>query len=227
VRQRGLDERGRRLVVLDVDSTLIEQEVINLLARFAGAEAEVARITEEAMAGRLDFAQSLSHRVRLLAGLPERVLADVTAQIQLTPGADVLVRTLLQLGDRVALVSGGFHQVIDPLARDLGVTEVHANTLEVCDGHLTGRTTGTLVDRGGKARVLREVASRCGIPLRRTVAVGDGANDLDMLEAAGLGIAFNAAPAVAARADAAIHLRRLDSVLFLLGIRSEEVAELA
>lgn len=225
VRPRGLDERGRRLVVLDVDSTLIEQEVINLLAECAGVQADVARITEDAMAGRLDFATSLHHRVSLLAGLPEAVLAEVTAAVRWTPGARTLIRTLQRLDDRVALVSGGFHDVVDPLARDLGVVDVRANRLEITDGRLTGRVIGPVIDRRGKADALRSLAALHAIPLIRTVAVGDGANDLDMLEAAGLGIAFNAAPTVAARADAAIHLRRLDSVLFLLGIGSDEVAD--
>lgn len=221
----GLARRGRRLVVMDVDSTLIQDEVIELLARHAGREAEVAAVTERAMAGELDFAQSLHARVATLAGLEIAVLDEVRAAVRLSPGARTLVRTLKRLGFTVALVSGGFIEVVQPIADELGVHHARANTLEIEDGRLTGRVTGEVVDRAGKARALREFAAAAGLPLARTVAIGDGANDLDMLEVAGLGIAFNAKPVVREQADTSVNVPYLDAVLHLLGITREEIEE--
>ncbi|NYJ74725.1 phosphoserine phosphatase SerB [Allobranchiibius huperziae] len=219
----GLDRRGRRLLVMDVDSTLIQDEVIELLARHAGVEAQVAAVTERAMRGELDFAESLHERVATLAGLPESVLADVRRDVRLTPGAATLVRTVKRLGFTVAVVSGGFIEIVGPLAAELGIDHAHANTLEIRDGHLTGRVTGQVVDRAEKARALRRFAHAAGLPLSRTVAVGDGANDLDMLAIAGLGIAFNAKPVVRAEAHASVSVPYLDAVLYLLGISRDEI----
>jgi phosphoserine phosphatase len=221
----GLVRRGRRLVVLDVDSTLIQDEVIELLAAEAGRAAEVAAITDRAMRGELDFAASLHERVACLAGLPASVLDDVRAAVRLTPGARTLCRTLRRLGFTLAVVSGGFAEVVAPLAAELDIQHVHANQLELRDGFLTGRVAGQVVDRAGKAAALRRFADAEGLPLARTVAIGDGANDLDMLAEAGLGIAFNAKPVVRARADAAVNVPYLDAVLYLLGIPRSEVEE--
>ncbi len=223
VQRSDLDLHGQRLVVMDVDSTLIRDEVIELIAAHAGCEDEVAAVTAAAMAGDLDFAQSLVARTALLAGLPVETLEEVRAEVRFTPGARTLVRTLHGLGYRVALVSGGFAEVVEPLASELGVRHVRANRLEVADGRLTGRLAGPIVDRPGKATALRDFAAELGIPMRRTVAIGDGANDLDMLAAAGLGIAFNAKPIVRAHADASVNVPYLDSVLYLLGFSREEV----
>ena len=221
----GLARRGRRLVVMDVDSTLIQDEVIELLASHAGREQEVAAVTERAMRGELDFAQSLHERVACLAGLDESVIADVRAAVRLTPGARTLVRTLRRLGFTVALVSGGFAEVVVPLAESLHIEHVRANRLEVADGRLTGRVLGPVVDRAGKAAALRSFAAAEQLPLSRTIAIGDGANDLDMLDAAGLGIAFNAKPVVREQADTSVTVPFLDAVLYLLGIPREEVEE--
>ena len=221
----GLARRGRRLVVLDVDSTLIQQEVIELLASHCGREAEVAEVTARAMAGELDFEASLRARVATLAGLPASVLDDVRASVELTPGARTLVRTLKRLGFTVGLVSGGFIEIVGALADDLGLQHARANRLEIEDGRLTGRVVGEVVDRAGKARALRDFAAQEGLPLSRTVAIGDGANDLDMLDVAGLGVAFNAKPIVQERAQTAVNVPYLDSVLYLLGISREEIEE--
>jgi phosphoserine phosphatase len=225
VSRAGLGRRGRRLVVMDVDSTLIQDEVIELLAAHAGRQAEVAAVTERAMRGELDFAASLHERVACLAGLPVTVLDDVRAAVRLTPGARTLCRTLGRLGFTLAVVSGGFLEVVAPLAAELGIHHAHANTLEVADGFLTGRVVGEVVDRAAKAAALRRFAAAEQLPLSRTVAVGDGANDLDMLAAAGLGIAFNAKPVVRAQADTAVNVPYLDAVLYLLGIPRAEVEE--
>jgi phosphoserine phosphatase len=221
----GLARRGRRLVVMDVDSTLIQDEVIELLAAHAGRAAEVAEVTRRAMAGELDFAQSLHERVACLEGLPVEVLARTREAVRLTPGARTLVRTLTRLGFTVALVSGGFAEIVEPLAADLGIRHTTANRLEVVDGRLTGRVLGDVVDRAGKAAALRRFAAAERIPLSRTIAVGDGANDVDMLVAAGLGIAFNAKPLVREQADASETVPYLDSVLYLLGIPRQEIEE--
>lgn len=223
----GLVRHGRRLVVLDVDSTLIQDEVIELIAAHAGpgAQRRVAEVTERAMRGELDFAESLHERVAALEGLDVRVLADVRAAVRLTPGAEVLATVLQRLGFVVALVSGGFAEVVEPLAASLGIARVRANRLEVADGRLTGRVSGPVVDRAAKAAALREFAAAEDLPLERTVAVGDGANDLDMIAAAGLGVAFNAKPLVREQADTSLTTPYLDNVLRLLGISSEEADE--
>jgi phosphoserine phosphatase len=221
----GLARRGRRLVVMDVDSTLIQDEVIELLAAYAGREAEVEAVTRRAMAGELDFAESLHERVACLAGLPVDVLARTRDAVRLTPGARTLVRTLRRLGFTVALVSGGFAEIVEPLAEELGIRLTSANRLEVVDDHLTGRVLGPVVDRAGKAAALRRVAEAVRIPIARTIAVGVGANDVDMLVAAGLGIAFNAKPLVRERADTSVTVPYLDSVLYLLGIPRQEIEE--
>ena len=223
VQETGLETRGQYLVVMDVDSTVIQDEVIDLLAAEAGQQEAVAAVTERAMAGELDFSESLHQRVALLEGLPESSLAVVRDRVRLTPGARTLCRTLNRLGYRIALVSGGFSQVAAPIAAQLGVAELRANTLEVSDGYLTGRVVGDIVDRPGKRKALEELAVRFGIPRRRTIAIGDGANDIDMLEAAGLGIAFNAKPAARAVADASVSVPFLDTVLYLMGITRDEV----
>lgn len=221
----GLARLGRRLVVMDVDSTLIRQEVIELLAAHAGREAEVAAVTERAMRGELDFAASLRERVACLEGLPVSVVEAVRESVELTPGARTLCRTLHRLGFTLALVSGGFLEVVGPLAADLGIAHVRANRLQVVHGTFTGRVLGPVVDRAAKATALRDFAAAEGLPLHRTVAIGDGANDLDMIGAAGLGIAFNAKPVVRAQADAAVNVPYLDAVLPLLGITREDVED--
>jgi phosphoserine phosphatase len=225
VEQVGLIRRGKRLIVLDVDSTLVRGEVIDELAARAGRAAEVARITAAAMNGELDFAESLRARVGALAGLPVEVLDEVREALVLTPGARTLIRTLQRLGFRCGIVSGGFTQITDPLAEALGLDFAAANTLEVADGRLTGRLVGEIVDRPGKARALQRFAAEYGIPLAQTVAVGDGANDLDMLNTAGLGIAFNAKPFVRERAHTALNQPYLDAVLQVLGFTRDEILD--
>jgi phosphoserine phosphatase len=225
VEQVGLARRSKRLIVLDVDSTLVRGEVIDELAARAGRAAEVARITAAAMNGELDFAQSLRARVAALEGLPVEVLDEVREALVLTPGARTLIRTLKRLGFRCGIVSGGFTQITDPLAEQLGLDFTAANTLEVADGRLTGGLVGEIVDRAGKARALARFADEYGIPLDQTVAVGDGANDLDMLNAAGLGIAFNAKPYVREQAHTALNQPYLDAVLQVLGFTRDEVLD--
>jgi phosphoserine phosphatase len=221
----GLMRWAKKLVVMDVDSTLIQQEVIELLGAKAGKGAEITAITESAMRGELDFAESLRARVGLLAGLPESVLTEVQNEITLTPGARTLIRTLHKLGHHVALVSGGFEPVIAPLMKDLGIAHMRANNLEIVSGKLTGNLKGPIIDRAGKAEALRDLAALHSIALEQTIAIGDGANDLDMIALAGMGIAFNAKPAVKAAADSSVSAPYLDSVLYLLGISREEVEE--
>ena len=221
----GLMRWAKKLVVMDVDSTLIQQEVIELLGAKAGKGAEIIAITESAMRGELDFAESLSARVALLSGLPESVLTQVQSEITLTPGARTLIRTLHKLGHHVALVSGGFEPVIAPLMSELGIEHMRANNLEIVDGKLTGKLIGPIIDRAGKAQALRDFAAMHSIELEQTIAIGDGANDLDMITLAGMGIAFNAKPAVKAAADSSVSAPYLDSVLYLLGITREEVEE--
>jgi len=221
----GLMRWAKKLVVMDVDSTLIQQEVIELLAAKAGVEDSVKAITEAAMRGELDFAESLKARVALLAGLPESVIAEVQSEIELTPGARTLVKTLHQLGHSVAVVSGGFTAVIEPLVKELGITHYRANTLEIIDGKLSGQVIEPIVDRAAKATALRDFAAIEGVQLEQTVAIGDGANDLDMISIAGLGIAFNAKPAVKAAAASSVSAPYLDSVLYLLGITREDIEE--
>ena len=223
VQVNGLERRAKRLVVMDVDSTLIVDEVIELLADEAGCGAEVAATTARAMAGELDFEGSLRERVRLLAGLDEAAVDRVRRRIRLTPGARTFVRTLKRLGFVVGIVSGGFTPFTDVLRTDLGLDHAYANTLEVRDGRLTGEVLGPVVDRARKAELLAQIAAQEGVPLSQTVAVGDGANDLDMLAAAGLGIAFNAKPVVRAQADTTVSVPYLDAILFMLGIRGADV----
>jgi phosphoserine phosphatase len=221
----GLMRFATKLVVMDVDSTLIKQEVIELLGAKAGVQSEIRNITEAAMRGELDFEASLRARVALLKGLPENVLIEVQSEITLTPGARTLVRTLKKLGHHIALVSGGFESVIAPLATELNIDHLRANNLEIVDGKLTGALVGPVIDRAGKAIALRDFAAEHNIDLEQTIAIGDGANDLDMIAIAGMGIAFNAKPAVKAAADSSLSAPYLDSVLYLMGISREEVEE--
>ncbi|HEX6248006.1 MAG TPA: phosphoserine phosphatase SerB [Nocardioidaceae bacterium] len=223
VQPASLLRHGMRLIVMDVDSTLIQGEVIEMLAHHAGCLQQVAAVTEAAMRGELDFEQSLRERVALLEGLEASVLDQVYDSILLAPGARTMVRTLKRLGYRFAIVSGGFTQVTDRIAEDLGIDFAAANELEVVDGRLTGRIVGPVVDRAGKAAALRRFAVEAGVPTAATIAIGDGANDLDMLSAAGLGIAFNAKPVVQQAADTSVNVPYLDAIMYLLGISREDV----
>ncbi|GAA2197017.1 phosphoserine phosphatase SerB [Sinomonas flava] len=208
----------RKLLIMDVDSTLIQQEVIELLADYAGKREEVTAVTEAAMRGELDFAQSLVARVETLAGLPAEVIDKVRGAVVLSLGADELIKAFHAAGHVVCVVSGGFTQILDPLAEALGLDHARANDLEVVDGKLTGRVLGEIVDRAVKERMLRTWAAEHAIPLEHCIAVGDGANDLDMLGAAGLGVAYNAKPKVRAAADAAVDIPYLDVVRHLAGV---------
>jgi phosphoserine phosphatase len=225
VEQSGLARRAKRIVLLDMDSTLIQQEVIDLLADKCGVGKEVAAITESAMRGELDFVASLTTRVKLLAGADAAVIQSVKAGITLTPGARTLIRTLHKLGHKVGVVSGGFLDVIEPLLQELEIDFYRANRLEMLDGKLTGNLIGSIIDRSAKAEALREFAASENVNLAQTIAIGDGANDLEMLEIAGLGIAFNAKPAVRAAADSSINSPYLDSVLYLMGITRSEIED--
>jgi phosphoserine phosphatase len=201
----------------------VQGEVIEMLAAHAGVEPRVREITDAAMRGELNFTESLEQRVALLAGLPESVLDEVARSITLTPGARTTVRTLKRLGFRCGVVSGGFRRIIDKIVDELGLDFAAANELEVVDGRLTGRVIGEVIDRDGKAAALRRFAAGYGIPLAQCVAVGDGANDIDMLRAAGMGVAFNAKPALREVADTALSHPYLDAVLFVLGVTRAEV----
>lgn len=223
VEPAGLRRRAKRLVVLDCDSTLVRGEAIDELARRAGVGDEVARITARAMAGELDFEQSLRSRVALLAGLSQAQVDAARDAMELTPGARTFVRTLKRLGYHVGVVSGGFTVVTDRFVTELDLDFSAANQLEVRDGRLTGGLVGPIVDRAAKADALRAFADRFNVPIEQTIAVGDGANDIDMIEAAGLGIAFNAKAALRAAADASLSVPYLDTVLFVLGIRSSDI----
>lgn len=225
VERAGLHRRSKRLLVMDVDSTLVQGEVIEMLAAHAGCADQVARVTEAAMAGELDFAESLRARVALLRGLPESTIEEVRLKLKLMPGARTLIRTLKRMGYRCGIVSGGFTQVTEGLRQGLGLDFAAANTLEIVDGKLTGRLVGEIVDRPGKARALVRFAEQYAVPLSQTVAVGDGANDIDMLNTAGLGVAFNARTTVREVADAALSQPYLDAILFLLGISRDEVEQ--
>jgi phosphoserine phosphatase len=214
----GLRLAERKLLIMDVDSTLIQQEVIELLAAYAGKREEVAAVTEAAMRGELDFTQSLHARVAVLAGLPAAVVDSVRNEVKLSLGAAELVAAFKAAGHVVAVVSGGFNQILEPIAAELGLDYWQANELEIVDGELTGKVLGAVVDRAAKEKFLREWSAAEGIALEHTVAVGDGANDLDMLGAAGIGVAFNAKPAVRAVADAAVNMPYLDAVRHVAGV---------
>lgn len=223
VQRAGLHRRSKHLVVMDADSTLLRDEVIDLLAEVAGCDEAVRAITHEAMEGRIDFAESLRRRVALLRGLDAGALDAVRERLRLTPGARTLIRTLQRLGYVPAVVSGGFREVLEPLLNDLGVHYLAANQLEIRDGVVTGELVGDIIDRPGKARALADFAAEIGVPLQQTVAIGDGANDIDMLTLAGLGIAFNAKPVVRDHADTSLNVPYLDAVLYFLGISREEI----
>ncbi|ORX11358.1 phosphoserine phosphatase SerB [Mycobacterium xenopi] len=223
IEHASLASTPKRLIMFDVDSTLVQGEIIEMLAMKAGVETEVREITAAAMRGEIDFAESLEKRVAMLAGLDEAAVHEVASSIQLAPGARITVQTLQRLGYHCGVVTGGFGQVIDRLVRDLRFDYVLANNLEIVDGQLTGRLTDNIIDRPAKAAALREFADKAGVPMVQTVAVGDGANDIDMLYAAGLGIAYNAKPALRQVADAALSFPYLHAVCFVLGITSEEM----
>jgi phosphoserine phosphatase len=207
-----------KMLVMDVDSTLIRQEVIELLAAHADREAEVAAVTEAAMRGEVDFAQSLHHRVQALAGLEVGVIDEVVAAVEPQHGAREVITAFRDAGWEVCAVSGGFTQVLAPLAADLGLSRYRANDLEIVDGRLTGRVTGTVVDRAVKAEMLREWSAEAGVPAAGVIAAGDGANDIDLLEAAGLAVAFCAKPALREHADVELDLPTLDVIRALAGL---------
>ncbi|GAA4777971.1 phosphoserine phosphatase SerB [Citricoccus nitrophenolicus] len=211
-------EATPKMLVMDVDSTLIRQEVIELLAAHAGREAEVAAVTEAAMRGELDFAQSLHHRVQALAGLEAAVIEDVVAAVEPNPGAREVIEAFHGAGWQVCAVSGGFTQVLAPLAADLGLDRYRANDLEIVEGRLTGRVLGTVVDRAIKAEMLRLWSAEAGVAQPGVVAVGDGANDIDLLHAAGLAVAFCAKPALREHADVELDVPSLDVLRILAGL---------
>ncbi len=223
VQPHGLSRRSTRMIVMDVDSTLIRNEVIDLLAAEAGHEARSAELTAAAMAGEIDFETALRKRVRLLAGQPTEIIDSAIVHMNLTRGARTFARTLKRLGYKVAIISGGFTHFTDHLAKRFKFDHAYANELEIRDGRLTGEVVGDVIDAEAKARLLRQLAYIEGVPLEQIVAVGDGANDLPMLTAAGLGIAFNAKPIVAESADATVNVPYLDAILFMLGVTREEV----
>lgn len=224
LQREGLMRRSKRLVIMDMDSTLIRQEVIDELARRYNVYDQVAGITHRAMNGELQFDEALRERVALLKGAPESILTDVLNAIELTPGAEQLIRVLKRLGYRIAVISGGFIEVAEPIRRRLGLDYAFANQLEIVDGKLTGKVVGPIVNRQRKADLLESLAQTERIALDQVIAIGDGANDLDMLHRAGLGIAFNAKQLVREQAKYAINQRNLDAILYLLGITESDIA---
>jgi phosphoserine phosphatase len=226
LQRETLTRRNKRLIVMDMDSTLIQQEVIDEIAVALNVKDEVSAITERAMNGELDFDQSLRERVRLLKGTPVSALADVLQRIKLTPGAENLVRVLKRLGYRTAVISGGFMEVVEPIRAQLGLDYAFANRLEVEGGKLTGEVLGTIVNRQRKAELLEHIAKQERIELDQVIAVGDGANDLDMLHKAGLGIAFNAKRAVQEQARTSLNQGSLTAILYLLGMRDSDALAL-
>lgn len=219
--------KSKRLVVFDVDSTLLNGEAIDELAREAGKGEAVAALTRQAMEGTLDFSESLRRRVAELAGLPLEAALRARDRLELTPGAERTVATLRELGYRVAAISGGFDLIVEPLKARLGLDHAHANRLDVVDGRLTGRLLGDLVDAEGKARLLRSIASEERVPLEQVVGIGDGANDIPMLQAAGLGIAFGRREKIRRAAAGAIRHPDLSGILYLLGVTGRDLAALA
>jgi phosphoserine phosphatase len=226
LQRESLYRRSKRLVVMDMDSTLIRIEVIDELARVAGVGDRVARITERAMQGEMDYDQSLRERVDLLKGLDVKVLDQIASELPLTEGAEILIRVLKRLGFKVAIISGGFSRAADALKRRLGIDYAYSNNLEVADGKLTGRVVGPIVNAQRKAELLETIAQAEGVLLDQVIAVGDGANDALMLERAGLGIAFHAKPKLRESADTSISASGLDAILYLLGISGRELHEI-
>ena len=226
IQEDDIFRRNRRLVCFDMDSTLIQTEVIDELAAAAGVGPQVAEITERAMQGELDFSESFRRRMALLEGLEESVLSEIAERLPITDGAERLIGALKQLGYRVAILSGGFTYFAEYLQRRLGIDDVHANQLEFENGRLTGRVTGRIVDGQRKAELLREIADRECIRLEQVIAVGDGANDLPMLSIAGLGIAFHAKPLVKEQARHSIATVGLDGILYLIGMRDRDLEAL-
>jgi phosphoserine phosphatase len=225
LQREGVFRRNKRMVVMDMDSTLITIEIIDELARAHGVREQVAEVTEKAMAGEMDYDESLRRRLALLEGLPVAVLKRISAELPLTDGAETLIRALKRLGYRTAVISGGFSIAADSLKALLGIDYAYSNTLEVKDGKLTGRVVGPIVNAARKAELLDTIAQSESILLDQVIAVGDGANDVLMLEKAGLGIAFRAKAKLRAAADTSISTGGLDSILFLLGFNAQEVEE--
>jgi phosphoserine phosphatase len=225
VQRDSVYRRNRRLVAFDMDSTLINAEVIDELAGIHGVRDEVARITEQAMRGELNFQESFRARARLLKGLPDAALQAVADSVKLNDGAHRLIRALKHFGYKTAILSGGFQYVGDHLKQELGIDYVYANELEIVDGVMTGEIRGGIVDAAKKAALLEEIAAREGIALEQTIAIGDGANDLPMLSRAGLGVAYHAKPLVKESASHAISNFGLDSVLYLMGFSDRDIRE--